>query len=143
MEVINFTRMKKSSCARTPKGACGGFLRVSSARRAGPARCLSPTWRLLPPVPAVPPAPLPPVTPRLPPLTSAGAPPGSPATALCPGEIKERSDNGDIVPGFLCPGWGSEPVPHSDSAVSPHLAVHRPGDVGLMPQTCGAKLWWE
>lgn len=68
---------------------------------------------------------------------------GSPITDLCPGETKELPDNEDIVPGLLCPGWGSEAVPHSDSPVSPHLAVHEPDDVRLMPQTYGEKLWWE
>ncbi|XP_063268147.1 uncharacterized protein LOC134558328 isoform X2 [Prinia subflava] len=131
--------MEKLSRASTPKAACGGFLRKRNACGAGPAHCRSPTSRPLPPVPAVPPPPLPPVTPRLQQLTSARSrwrlARGSPITDLCPGEIKELSDNGDIVPGFLCPGGGREPVLQSDSPVSPHLAVHEPDDGGLMPQT--------
>lgn len=117
VEVVNFTQMEKPSRAPAPKGVCDGFLGVTDARGWWPY-----LLRLLPPVPARP--------------YSAGlfchlsfaiphicaargrarAPPAALAEAalvvdVCVGKIKERPDNGDVVPASLHPGWGKEPAP--------------------------------
>lgn len=116
VEAVNFTQVEKLSLAPAPKGVCDGFLRATDARG-----WRSYLLRLLPPVPARPYSAglfrhlsfaIPHICPA---RGRARAPPTALAEATllvdtCVGKIKERPDNGDVVPRSLRPGWGNEPA---------------------------------